>query len=325
MEYKDYYETLGVSRSATQDEIKKAYRRLARKYHPDVSTESDAEAQFKALGEAYEVLKDPEKRAAYDQLGANWQAGQEFTPPPGWESSFNFGGGRGSSQGPFGFSDFFESLFGAQGFSSQGFSSQGFSSQGFGSGGAAGFHPGGGQARGRDQEVRVAISLRDAFNGAQKTLSLSSANGAGGKTKTLNVKIPAGVTQSQQIRLSGQGQPGPNGHNGDLYLHLEIEPDSRFKLDGNDVVLSLPITPWEAALGATIKVPTLSGAVDLKIPAGSQSGRKLRLKGRGLGKKPAGDQFVVLQIVVPPAESEEAKAFYKKMAASMPLDPRASW
>lgn len=309
MRFKDYYETLGVDRSADDDAIKRAYRRLARKYHPDVSKEPDAEARFKELGEAYEVLKDAGKREAYDRLGSNWRAGQEFTPPPDWETQFDFGGaGRGGFGGGIDFSDFFESLFGGAG-----------RGQGFGQG------PGRSRVRkGRDQRVGVRIDLFDAHRGVERSLQLQAKTPDGGvKARTLRVKIPAGVTDGQQIRLTGQGEPGPaGGPAGDLYLEIGLDPHPFFALDGRDVGLTLPVAPWEAALGATMKVPTLDGPVDLKVPEGSQPGRKLRLKGRGLGGKPPGDQYITLQVVVPPADGDRARALYRQMAEELAFEPR---
>ena len=308
MQFKDYYELLGVSRTAEQDAIKKAYRRLARKYHPDVSKEPDAEERFKEVNEAYEVLSDPEKRAAYDQLGANWKAGQDFRPPPGWEQAAGFGGAGqhgfgGADFGANGFSDFFETLFGG-----------GFRQAGAGAGrtGGAGF-----RARGQDLEAELALDLETAYHGGRQTLRLS-----GGRT--LSVNIPAGVGDSQRIRLSGQGAQGiGGGPAGDLYLTVRIRPHELFRLEGRDVVLELPVAPWEAALGATITVPTLAGKVDLKIPAGSRAGRKMRLKGRGLPGKTPGDQYVVLRIETPPAQTEEQREFYERMRRELPFDPRA--
>ena len=301
MKYEDYYNILEVERDASQDDIKRSYRRLARKYHPDVSKEANAEEKFKTLGEAYEVLKDPDKRSAYDQLGSNWKAGQEFTPPPGWEHMFN-GGGRGQpGAGGFGgsvdFSDFFESLFGgAQG--------------GRRTGGRA-------QRKGADSQVSVQISLEDAYQGAERVVRLQSQSGA----RRLNVKIPAGVTDGQQIRLAGQGQQGLGGAPaGDLFLIVSLLPHPLFRTEGKDVHLQLPIAPWEAALGATVKVPTLNSSVDLKVPANSQSGRKLRLKGRGLG---GGDFYAHLQVVVPPANSDADVELYEKMRTEFDFDPRA--
>ena len=310
MEYKDYYKILGVERGASADEIKKAYRKLARKYHPDVSKEADAEDRFKEINEAHEVLKDPEKRKAYDELGANWKQGQDFRPPPDWEDMFGFGGqggAGGAAGGPGmgggfaggGFSDFFDSLFGG-----------GFR----GARGAAG---GMFRQKGADQRASIRVSIEDLYHGASKTVRLS--NG-----RSLKINIPKGVTDGGQIRLSGQGGPGVNGGpNGDLYLTLNVAPHAFFKLDGRDVLLELPVAPWEAALGATIKVPTLAGNVELKIPAGTQSGKKLRLKGRGLSGKTPGDQYVVVQITTPPAETEAQRDFYERMQKELPFDPRA--
>ncbi len=308
MEFKDYYQIIGVPRDATQDEIKRAYRKLARKYHPDVSKETDAEVRFKELGEAYEVLKDPEKRAAYDQLGADWKAGQDFRPPPGWNQGFEFhGGGFTDTQG-FEFSDFFESLFG----------------RGFSSGGRGAFH-----ARGNDSYAKVIIDLEDAYHGATRTLSLKHTEMGGDgrphiKERTLRVRIPKGVRQNQQIRLSGQGDPGiGQGAAGDLYLEVTFRPHTLYSVDGRDVYLDLPVAPWEAALGATVKTPTPLGTVDLKIPPGSANGRKLRLKGRGIPGDPAGDLYIVLSITLPQAEDDAAKAAYREMARALDFNPRA--
>ena len=292
MRFRDYYETLGVARGGSQDDIKRAYRRLARKYHPDVSKESDAEARFKEVGEAYEVLKDPEKRAAYDRFGKDWKHGQEFRPPPGWERQFNFGGGGFS--GDSGFSDFFESLFGRGGFA-----------------GARGPM----RARGGDQNATIEIPLDDAYRGATRNITVGG--------RTLNVRIPKGVTEGQRIRLGGQGGGGAGGGPaGDLYLTVTHATHPLFRAEGRDVHLKLPVVPWEAALGATVAVPTLGGKVDLKVPRGSRAGRSLRLKGRGLPGRPNGDQYVTLEIVTPPADSPEAESLYRKMAETMPFDPR---
>ena len=312
MEYKDYYKILGVERDAKEAEIKTAYRRLARKYHPDVSKEAKAEEKFKEVGEAYEVLKDTEKRQAYDQLGANWKAGQNFHTPPGWEDVFSNANVSGSgfsgnaSQGA-GFSDFFESLFGG-----------GFAQQGGGSGfhHSGGFQQGGFQSKGADQHAGISIMLEDAYQGAKKNIRLS--NG-----RNLDVKIPAGITTGKRIRLAGQGGVGAGGGpNGDLYLEVKITPHRLFKMDEKNILLDLPITPWEAALGARVEVPTLGGRVEAKIPAGSQSGKKLRLKNRGLKGNPAGDQIVTLQIVLPTNGSEEDKSFYEDMQKRFEFDPR---
>ena len=292
MRFRDYYETLGVVRGASQDEIKRAYRRLARKFHPDVSKEADAETRFKEVGEAYEVLKDPEKRTAYDRFGKDWKHGQEFRPPPGWERQFNFrdGGFPGGS----GFSDFFETLFGQDGFR-----------------GARGPM----RARGGDQSIRIEIPLDDAYRGATRKVSIGG--------RTLSVRIPRGVIEGQRIRLGGQGgRAAGGGPAGDLYLTVAHKAHPLFSTDGRDVHLKLPVAPWEAALGATIAVPTLGGKVDLKIPRGSRAGRTLRLKGRGLPGRPNGDQYVALEIVAPPADSPEAESLYRRMAEAMRFNPR---
>jgi curved DNA-binding protein len=306
MEFKDYYTIMGVARDATQDEIKRAYRKLARKYHPDVSKEPDAEARFKELGEAYEVLKDPEKRAAYDQLGANWKAGQEFRPPPDWDAGFEFSGGYADSGA---FSDFFESLFGRSG---------------AGRPGGATFH-----ARGEDHHARILIDLEDAYHGATRTISLHAPqlDGQGHvriREHTLSVRIPKGVRQGQHIRLAGQGTPGlGGGPAGDLYLEVVFKPHRLYRVDGRDLYLDLPLAPWEAALGAKVKVPTPEGVVDLTVPAGSAAGRKLRLKGRGIPGNPAGDLYVELQIALPPAETEAAREFYRTMQQELAFNPRS--
>ncbi|VAX11638.1 DnaJ-class molecular chaperone CbpA [hydrothermal vent metagenome] len=314
MEFKDYYEIMGVKRDATQDEIKRAYRKLARKYHPDVSKEPDAEARFKEVGEAYEVLKDPEKRTAYDQLGANWKAGQDFNPPPDWDQGFEFKGGGFTGADAEQFSDFFETLYGRGGFA------QGYSRQGH-----QGFH-----ARGEDTHAKIVIDLDDAYQGTTRSLSLKHTElGADGrpqlKARTLNVRIPKGVRQGQHIRLAKQGGAGMGkGEPGDLYLEVEFQPHSFYHVEGRDVYLDLPVAPWEAALGATIKVPTPDSVVDLKIPANSSSGRKLRLKGRGIPGKSAGDLYVVVQIALPPADSEAVKTAYRELEKAAPFNPRAS-
>jgi len=312
VDFKDYYKIMGVERSATQDEIKRAYRKLARKYHPDVSKESDAEERFKEVGEAYEVLKDPEKRTAYDQLGANWKAGQDFRPPPDWDAGFEFSGGGFTRGDAAAYSDFFESLFG-----------HGFGSAQAGHG-HTDFH-----ARGEDHHAKVVIDLEDAYRGATRgitlrTPALDSHGHVITKERTLNVKIPKGVKQGQRIRLSGQGTPGTGqGQAGDLYLEIEFKPHSLYKVEARDVYLDLPVAPWEAALGATIKVPTPDGPVDLKIPQGTTNGRKLRLKARGIPGKPPGDFYVVPQITLPPADSDAARELYRKMERELTYNPRS--
>jgi len=312
MEYKDYYKILGVARTATQDEVKRAYRKLARKYHPDVSKEADAEAKFKEVGEAYEVLKDPEKRAAYDQLGANWKAGQEFRPPPDWNAGFEFSGGGFTGGDASSFSDFFETLFG----------------RGFGGAHGGGRARSGFRAQGQDHSAKIVIDLDDALQGANRsiTLRMPEVDAQGHvhtRERTLNVRIPKGVKEGQHIRLAGQGAPGMGGGGaGDLYLEVSFRPHPFYRAEGRDLYLDLPVAPWEAALGATVKAPTPAGVVDLKVPAGSASGRKLRLKGRGIPGEPAGDLYAVLQLVAPPAHSEKAKALYRQMEQELAFNPR---
>lgn len=303
MQYKDYYKTLGIERDATQDKVKQAYRRLARKYHPDVSKEANAEEQFKAVGEAYEVLKDPEKRAAYDQLGSQWRAGQDFRPPPGWDAGFEFSGDDASV-----FSDFFESLFG----------------QSVGARGErAGF-----SAQGQDHHAKVMIDIEDAYTGATRQISLhsphlDSAGHVRTKDRTLNVKIPKGVRQGQSIRLTGQGDSGMGqGRAGDLYLEVEFRPHPLYRVKGRDVYIDLPLTPWEMALGAQVRVPTPAGPVDVNIPPSSQPGHKLRLAGRGIPAQNKGDLFVVLKVVLPPADTDKKRKIYEDMARELAFNPR---
>lgn len=314
MEYKDYYKIMGLSRTATQDEIKRAYRKLARKYHPDVSKEKNAEAKFKELGEAYEVLKDPEKRAAYDRLGSNWKAGEDFRPPPHWDEGFEFksGGFTGGDAGAGAFSDFFEQLFGRAGFRPTGREQRDF------------------QMRGQDSHAKIYIDLEDSIHGATRSISLSTPemNAQGYvqvKQRSLNIKIPKGIKPGQHIRLSGQGTPGSGGGKaGDLLLEIAFNNHPLYRISDADIYLDLPVTPWEAALGAKIKVPTPEGNVDLKIPPNSRQGSKLRLKGRGLPAKTPGDFLVVLQIVLPPANTDRAKAVYQKMQQELDFNPRLS-
>ena len=319
MKYKDYYETLGVPRTATQDEIKQAYRKLARKYHPDVSKLADAEARFKEINEANEVLKDPEKRTAYDQMGSNWKAGQDFQPPPNWDAGFEFRGGQGSpfgAGGTFGAgadfdpSDFFESLFGRRG-----------------AGTGAGRRRA--SAQGEDHHAKVLIDVEDAYRGAERTISLRApVEGPDGRIeiqeRTLDVHIPKGIRPGQHLRLAGQGNAGIGGGKaGDLYLEIAFNPHSRFRVDGADVYVDLPLAPWEAALGATVDVPTPDGAVQLTVPKGSAAGRKLRLKGRGLPGKNPGDFYALLAIVVPKAETDAARTAYESLAKAFPnFQPR---
>ena len=311
MDYKDYYKIVGVERDASQQDIKRAYKKLARKYHPDVSKENDAEARFKTLGEAYAVLKDPQKRAAYDELGSNWEAGQEFRPPPDWGSGFEFSGSRMQPGAGGAYSDFFESLFG-----------HGMGPQ-TNAGARHGFH-----SRGEDHHAKVLIDLEDAYNGASRAISLrnpelDSSGHVISNERTLNVKIPKGVQRGQKIRLAGQGSAGHgNGKAGDLYLEIDFRPHRFYRPDGKDVYIDLPLTPWEAALGATVKVPTPDGPVDMKIPAGTSSDQKLRLKGRGIPGSPPGDIYVVAKLTLPPANSDAEKEFYEKMQQELPYNPR---
>ena len=309
MQFKDYYQIMGVARDATQDEIKRSYRKLARKYHPDVSKETNAEARFKELGEANEVLKDAEKRTAYDQLGANWKGGQEFRPPPDWNTGFEFKGAGSMGSNTADYSDFFESLFG------RGFRTSGVRHTAF-------------NAKGEDHHAKVLITLEDTYRGTTRTITLQvpMVNAQGHVTtreRVLNVSIPKGIREGQHIRLSGQGSAGVGKNKaGDLYLQIEFQAHPLYKVDGKDLYLNLPVTPWEAALGATVKVPTLGGIVELKIPGGSLSGSKLRLKRRGLPGNPPGDCYVIVTISLPPADTETAKDFYRKMEQELNFNPR---
>lgn len=319
MEFKDYYATLGVERSATQDEIKRAYRKLARKFHPDVSKEPDAETRFKEVAEAHEALIDPERRAAYDEIGQRHASGEAFEPPPGWDSGFEFSGRGGAEPGPQGhasdadFSAFFESIFGRD---------------------ARNLRPGAGshrQAAGRDHHAKVMIDLEDSYQGARRTISLRvpviDAQGhAVLHDRQLEVNIPLGVREGQHLRLAGQGGPGQGGEPaGDLYLEITLKAHPRFRVDGRDVYVDLPVSPWEAALGATVAAATPAGEVHLTIPAGSGQGRKLRLKGRGLPGKQPGDLYAVLTITLPRSDSDGAKAAYTALRNAFPdYDPRVA-
>lgn len=299
MEFKDYYGILGVKPESSDSEIKAAYRKLARKYHPDVSKESGAEDKFKAVNEAYEALKDPAKRRAYDQLRTQgYRPGDEFRPPPDFGEGFDFGDF--SSQGG-AFSDFFESLFGRA---------------------QAGGARAGAARRGQDVHARVEIDLSTAFHGGKQRISLRDPNGA---ERVLEVKIPAGILPGQQIRLAKQGYAGGRGAAaGDVLLEVQVRQDPHFSLEGRNLLLDLPVAPWEVALGATVPVPTMAGIVDLKIPPGSNSGKRLRLKGRGWPGNPPGDQLVTLQVHVPAAETSAQRELYEKMAREFAYDPRAA-
>ena len=324
MEYKDYYKVMGLERGATQEEIQRAHRKLARKFHPDVSKEPNAEARFKDVGEAYKVLKDPQARASYDELGADFKAGQEFHPPPGWNQGFEASGrsftdAEGQQQ-----SDFFESLFGRSS------TAAGRGGGGRSDGGAGRF-----DFSGEDRHAVIQIDLEDAYLGATKKISLripevDSQGHVTHRDHQIEFVIPRGVRAGQRIRLSGQGAPGMgNGAPGDLYLEVEFRAHRHYRVVQHDVYLDLPVAPWEVALGAEIEVPTPSGAVELKIPPGSSAGRKLRLKGRGIpgakAQSPPGDFYFVLQIVLPPAETEPQQAAFRELAARFPgFKPRAS-
>jgi curved DNA-binding protein len=309
MEFKDYYKVMGVARDATEAQIKQAYRKLARKYHPDVSKEKDAEARFKEVGEAYEVLRTPDKRAAYDQLAQGHRAGEDFRPPPDWGAGFEFSGpGAGNAD----YSDFFESLFGAQ------------------SRARSGGHGGTFRAHGEDHHAKVLLDLEATLRGGARQLSLRvpeiDADGRlVSKERVLNVQVPKGILAGQHIRLAGQGaRPPGEGTAGDLYIEVDFQPHPLYRLDGRDLYLDLPVAPWEAALGATVKTPTPTGTVELKIPAASYGGSKLRLKGRGIPASPPGDFYVVLQIALPAAQDDKARAAYAAMAAALPFNPRVN-
>lgn len=309
MEFPDYYQSLRLDRSATAEDVKKAYRKLARKFHPDVSKEPDAEERMREVNEAYAVLSDPEKRAAYDQIGQAGHPGQEFQPPPDWGAGFEFSGNDAQGVGAEEFSEFFSSLFGR--------APRGAS--------AAGGH----RMRGSDHHARVLVDLADVFQGATRSISLRGArlDEAGrvvSEERELQVAIPKGLVEGQLIRLAGQGGPGIGGAKaGDLYLEVRFSPDPRYRVEGRDVYQSVPVTPWEAALGAEIDVTTPSGMVQVRVPAGSQSGRKLRLKGQGIPGNPPGALYLELQVVLPPANTEKARKHYETMARDMAFNPRA--
>jgi curved DNA-binding protein len=294
MKYKDYYAILGVERGAGADEIKKAYRKLAQKHHPDVSKEKGAEERFKDIAEAYQTLKDPQKRAAYDQLGSGFQPGQDFRPPPEWAQQFGGGAPGGFSFEDLDLSDLFESFAGR----------------------GRGARPGG-PIPGRDYEATVQLSIEDAFAGAQLDLDLGS--------KAIKARIPRGATDGQRLRLRGQGGKGVNGgRDGDLYLNIVLAPHSLYRPSEHDLYLDLPLTPWEAALGATVEVPTLAGAVNVKIPAGTTSGRRLRIGKKGLPKPGGGegDLYAIVRVVNPTVLDEKEKALFEQLAGHSRFNPR---
>jgi len=313
MQFKDYYQTLGVARDATADEIKKAFRKLARKYHPDVSKEADAELRMQEVNEAHAVLSDPEKRAAYDQLGRGHRPGETFRPPPDWDAGFEFTGQAYSPGETADFSDFFAELFGHMG----------------------GAHAGtrhartGFRAQGEDHHAKVLLDLEDSFTGATRQISLRAPKvDPQGRvqleTRTLNVKIPKGVHAGQVIRLAGQGAPGMGGAPaGDLLLEVQFKPHPRFRAEGRDLHRTLPVAPWEAALGAIVAVDLPQGSVKVRIPEGAQSGRQLRVRGHGIPGQPPGDLLLDLQVVPPPAKTPRARELYETMARELAFDPRA--
>lgn len=304
MEFKDYYGILGIARSASVDEVKKAFRKAARKYHPDINTEAGAEAKFKDVNEAYEVLKDPERRMAYDQLGQEPppQHGR-YQPPPDWDSGFSFS--EGAPHDEEAFSDFFETLFrGRTGPTGDTRAQQGADSHG-----------------------RIEISIEDSYRGAERSLSMRTPvvgpNGAVTlQDRNIAVRIPKGITQGQHIRLAGQGAPGL-GRAGDLFLEVTFVAHPVYRAEGKDLYLDLPITPWEAALGGQVVMPTPGGKVDLSIPRNARTGQKLRLKGKGLPGAPEGNIYATLKIVNPKIETENQRKFFEQMAKDMPFDPRA--
>ncbi len=289
MQYKDYYEILGVTRSAEADEVKRAYRKLARKFHPDVSKEKNAEDRFKEVQEAYEVLRDPEKRAAYDQLGRDYRTGQQFRPPPDWSQRFGHSGtGSQRFSDLNGFSDFFSSLFG----------------------GAAGAPP--------PPEADAGfldVTVEEAFAGTKRRVMLNES----GRSRSVDVQIPPGVGEGQSLRIAG------TGGRASLIFRIRLRPHSLYVLQGKDVQIELPLAPWEAALGAKVAVPTLGGTVELTVPAGAQSGQKLRLRGRGFPGTPGGDQIVSIKLVTPAAQSAKAKQAYERMKSEFDFDPRDGW
>lgn len=324
VKFQDYYEVLGVPRTATEADISKAYRKLARKYHPDVNKAPEAEEKFKQVAEAYAVLKDPDKRKKYDALGPNWHAGEDFTPPPGWqEFHFEFPGrGKGRTREPFGFeglggfSDFFATLFG----------------DGLGEFGrrAARPEPGAWFGQEAEQEADITISVEEAHRGAAKSIILQSVEyGPDGTarqvSKRYSVKIPAGVTEGSRIRLAGQGNAAPGGgRRGDLFLRVHLAPHPTFKVDKYDLFVEVPVTPWEAALGSKVNVPSPNGPVRMSLPAGTSGGRRFRLRGKGLsrGKGERGDLYATVQIVVPSTLTPKERELLQELQKVSSFNPR---
>ncbi|PSW05794.1 DnaJ C-terminal domain-containing protein [Photobacterium lipolyticum] len=311
MEYRDYYAILDVPRNATQADIKRAYKKLARKYHPDVCKEADADKKFIQVREAYEALKDPKKRAAYDQLGDSWHSGQEFTAPPNWERNFHFSGDNFTQGDAAAFSDFFESLFGNPFQQTRPRSRQAFRGHSF-------------TTKGEDQHAKIQIDIEDSFLGTTRTLTLQDHSLQRQQAQTISLRIPKGIREGQQIRLSGKGLPGQSGGaNGDLYLEVSFRSHPFYRIEQKNLCLVLPIAPWEAVLGAKVKLPTPTGPLEVTVPANSASGQTLRLSGRGLPGNPPGDMLIKLNIVLPKVEDEQSKALFRQMKDTMPFNPRS--
>jgi curved DNA-binding protein len=337
MKYRDYYEILGLQRDATQDGVKRAYRKLARKYHPDLSKQADAEVRFKEVGAAYNVLKDTEKRAAYDRMGSQWRDGQDFQPPPQWDENFEFTGKGNNGHGSTDFDDFFEAMFGGEHGAPHARHANGRARRADHGAQEAGdledAYSGGAQCPmpGQDHHARITIDLEEAYRGAQRAISLDTpvldAQGhVSLQSRTLNVSIPKGMRSGQHLRLSAQGGAGSGqARAGDLYLEITLRDHPRFRVEGRDVSLDVPVAPWEAALGASVTVPLPDGSVDMTIPPDSGGGRRLRLKGKGIPGSPPGDLYVTLNIALPPAGSDSAKAAWNTVRQAFDFDPRADF